>query len=880
MRSNSYIPRFFTLIACLLITSYVAWSEGLYDYPPDVIVDGISYHLSCGRATVVHDSLYSGSIIIPPKITVNDNKFEVKAIESCAFVDCKGVAEIQIPDGLEYIGGYAFWNCTGLTKVVIPKSVRYVGSLAFVGCTGLKELDTYLLMDNVTMPFQSKFKYTLRGSHEEIPSGLFVNSTIQELEIVDDVVSIGASAFSGCSALTRVKLSDKVKYIREYAFANTGIYEINLPDSLKIVEQAAFNGCRNLSFIRAGKDCRPEKIHYSAFPVLPQNSLENDDIIYVGKMAYRYIGSGTSPVILFEDCISVADKCFYDCGAPEIHVPKNVKHIGEMAFHGFKNAIKIDSYLESIGDMAFQWCDGLYDIPNFNDNVSIGYKAFDGCPCLPDDKMIYLGNKAVEWHYYGNDITHVDIRDGTEEILSNCFVNTNIKSVNLPLSLKEIGDGAFASTQIQSIIIPDSVTYIGKDAFRSCKDLKSIHLPHKLCAINDASFLDCIEIEQLYIPEHCVSIGSNAFSGCTKLQTISGASNLHTIKRNAFYGCSSLANFPFITSKISVVERQAFDGCRFSELSFPETLKCLEYGAFRNNRFLNKLALSSGTTSINSNAFGNSPFTKMEWEFANCDPYGDETATIQDQYIDVKANELSFSSEVIKMAAIGFMNKTVETAILSSAVKFLDINSLYSPGIKNIVCYSMIPPLTSANLLGFWEILQQGTLYIPREAFYNYASSAIWKNFGRILDLEGNEIVPENGSMFIEPNEIELKVGDAIQLYVVSDKFEIDSKNLNWLSLNEDVCIVDSFGCVRSLQPGEAVITATMNVEPKISATCVIKVTESSGLNSISADEKKFVKIYNMSGLKIYEGPRFQCNLPPGIFIVISQGYSEIIFNK
>lgn len=54
------------------------------------------------------------------------------------FKDCKGLININIPEGIEYIDYHAFDGCTGLTYIYIPKSVIYMGQNIFINCPNLE----------------------------------------------------------------------------------------------------------------------------------------------------------------------------------------------------------------------------------------------------------------------------------------------------------------------------------------------------------------------------------------------------------------------------------------------------------------------------------------------------------------------------------------------------------------------------------------------------------------------------------------------------------------------------------------------------------------------------------------------------------------------
>ena len=57
----------------------------------------------------------------------------LKRIEYSAFKKCKGLAAVQLPDGLETIGMYAF-SGSGLESVTTPRSVMTIHQGAFFEC--------------------------------------------------------------------------------------------------------------------------------------------------------------------------------------------------------------------------------------------------------------------------------------------------------------------------------------------------------------------------------------------------------------------------------------------------------------------------------------------------------------------------------------------------------------------------------------------------------------------------------------------------------------------------------------------------------------------------------------------------------------------------
>jgi hypothetical protein len=83
-------------------------------------------------------------VIIPDTI---DNK-EVISIDKKAFLSCKTIREITLPDTIEEIGDWAFAHAENLRSVTIPRKDLTRGKELFLGCKRLKSIELHNLPDN------------------------------------------------------------------------------------------------------------------------------------------------------------------------------------------------------------------------------------------------------------------------------------------------------------------------------------------------------------------------------------------------------------------------------------------------------------------------------------------------------------------------------------------------------------------------------------------------------------------------------------------------------------------------------------------------------------------------------------------------------------
>ena len=162
-----------------------------------------------------------------------------------------------------------------------------------------------------------------------------------------------------------------------------------------------------------------------------------DDILYYGYYDY-----------------SSDESYFFHPDLHEVKLPDGLTCIGKRAFCNSPELteVKIPSTVTKIEQSAFSGCTGLKKIELPPQLEEVGYSSFYGCSGL----------------------TEITIPSSVKIIRSGAFERcTSLESVTLSEGLREIGNEAFKLTNLKSLNIPKSVKKLGRDIVYNCW-----HLPY------------------------------------------------------------------------------------------------------------------------------------------------------------------------------------------------------------------------------------------------------------------------------------------------------------------------------------------------------------------------------------------------------------------
>lgn len=231
---------------------------------------------------------------------------------------------------------------------------------------------------------------------------------IQSVVIESGVQSISGGAFSGCTALEKLSISETVTQIDLNAFGGcTSLAAFEVAEGNKAflsVGGVLFSADKELLRCPVGKaaDCTVPSgtVAIAGGAFKDCSKLESlvipDSVTAIGKSAFENCAA-LKRITLPKSIAKLEALTFSGCAAlAEITLPDGLKTLGEKVFSGCAalKSVKIPAEVTVIPTEAFSGCSSLESITIPKSVSHINERAFDGCTALK--KVDYLGSDT-DW---------------------------------------------------------------------------------------------------------------------------------------------------------------------------------------------------------------------------------------------------------------------------------------------------------------------------------------------------------------------------------------------------------------------------------------------------------------------------------------------------
>lgn len=410
-------------------------------------------------------------------------------IQTSCFQGCTSLTNVLLPSNVTALGSSSFKGCSSLEYIDLNISVESIGTSAFENCSVLNDLDlpsSLLTIGEDAFKFCSELK-SMSGFPENLVSigddafnSCDLSGFQSILTIPDSVTNIGSNAFnSNDNNLSGVVLGSGLSSLSNNVFSNcSNLREINL-ENVTTIGSSAFINCLNLT----GALIPPtmQFMGTSAFQNTAIESITIPNAITIASNSLCSSASFLTGIISGLNLIEIGPYSFQNCGAlTEFYAEDNLEIISTYAFDGCSSMSGLDlNQITNLKTAAFKNCDSLPEFIEIPDTVTLmEANIFEGCTNTTGFSWSSGYNEIPAGTFKGcNNIQTLEIPSYITVVDAEAFMNcTSISGVSFPQGIEYIGGslrdyrtiyGAFKGCLGISgeIILPSSLEQLGRYAF-------------------------------------------------------------------------------------------------------------------------------------------------------------------------------------------------------------------------------------------------------------------------------------------------------------------------------------------------------------------------------------------------------------------------------
>ncbi|MBQ8295127.1 MAG: leucine-rich repeat protein, partial [Clostridia bacterium] len=523
-----------------------------------------------------------------------------------AFADCADMASVTFSEGGVdlTIGSFVFQNCIGIKQIYLPTTVVEFKSAVFDGCKNLERItvdpnnqylmdkDGVLFSKDETVlkfyPIGRKGEYVIPETVKKIDDIVFKNNiNLTKITLGENIISIGANAFDGCTELETVVISEEgdALTLGKYAFANCiRLNNVTLPERVTAITDYLFYGSSSLTDLTI-----------------------KGDVKTIG--AYAFASTGLSTLSLPETVTSLGDYAFSGSDIVDIEIPKNITTLGKYVFSGCKSlknvtfaegyagktipqyafsestieSITVPTAITKIDNYAFDKANQLVEV-NFDEGsklTTIGTYVFRECMQLASfdlpDSVTALGNYSF-YRCYGLEDFNVSENSKLKTIGTYAFQNTAIKDFYVPKTVTSLGNYSFSYTRdmetMEFAMDGTAGLTLGTYVFYY-SGIKELNLPKRLTKLT-MSTSNSVETYVNNIFTYARNLKAiNIEEGCTKYKSVDGIVYSPDMTRvivcpQGWVGPDGKGEVT-IPNTVTKIHDMAFNGCAFiKKVTFEE----------------------------------------------------------------------------------------------------------------------------------------------------------------------------------------------------------------------------------------------------------------------------------------------------------------------
>ena len=432
-------------------------------------LDGLRTIIIPSTVKRIEQNAFRSNTTLETVIIQERNGEGVEYIGDNAFYGCSNLQSINLPDTITSIAYQCFRYCRKLDNIKLPNNITTLNALTFDGCNNLKKLElpeSLKTLGESSLSDTSLVVLKFPSNLNSIGSGALRISTLQEIDTSENnyfdfrngvLYSKDLKKLVlALSNVTNINMENTVETIQGYAFSTCSrLSNINITENVKSIGIEAFSNS-NLKGITVN-------VNNKYFMADDSNNLYNID----GTILYRLFDTGN---------VTIRDGV------------KNIER-GALLNNGTITGITLpESY---VGDTTTSW--GVFPIINYlylPKNVNaFGKLAYyqvkdievsSENPYLQSINNEYILSKdGTELYWVKNDLTNVEIPECVQTIKGYALMCTKAETIEFPAELTTIEDNILFSSSVRKVEIQSKIRAIYTNAFANANNLTEIVIHKK-----------------------------------------------------------------------------------------------------------------------------------------------------------------------------------------------------------------------------------------------------------------------------------------------------------------------------------------------------------------------------------------------------------------
>lgn len=326
------------------------------------------------------------------------------------FAYCESLSEVIVKEGCTFLE-VGFEHCTSLSSLILPSSLQRIGQIHKI----IDELEN-IYQSNDSLWYKVT-NYSILTATASVYSG-----------------SNGNYIFKDCTGLKNIRLPEKLRFIGEKAFENTSLESMDIPNNVTYIWNGAFKGCTLLNTIKMPSQLK----HIGSSSFQGCTSLNEilipDNVFYVGSNAFADCTS-VNTIYFGKNIKDIGISAFQQCSKlKSIDLPQELYYLGKSAFEGCSNlrTVILPDHFEEIETSTFKDCIELKDLIIGTSVTKIGSSAFLHCPKLETINLPSSISNIENYAFAYTGVKQMEVNWNTPlSITDNTFNGVNLSKATL-----------------------------------------------------------------------------------------------------------------------------------------------------------------------------------------------------------------------------------------------------------------------------------------------------------------------------------------------------------------------------------------------------------------------------------------------------------------